>query len=100
MPGYLDGGAYVVVNNRLTGAQLRAARGLLALSAEQLAVEAGVSLRTIRRIEKIHGPVKIKSATETRIVLVLKMRGVVFLPASGSESEGVRLRKKPDPEFA
>lgn len=68
------------------------------MSAEDLAERAGLSLRTIRRAERDHGPVQIKEDTEGRIVEVLEERGVVFLP-KGEKGEGVRLRVQPPPEF-
>lgn len=88
-----------MVNKRLTGAQLRAARGLLAMSAEELAKESGLSLRTMRRVEKGHGTVQIKDGTENKIVSLLEARGVIFVPAD-SAGEGVRLRIDPPPMFA
>lgn len=87
-----------LVKRRLTGAQLRAARGLLGVSAEELASDAGLSLRTIRRAEQDHGPVQIKEDTEERIVSVLEARGAVFVSA-GPNGEGVRLRVDPPPRF-
>ena len=66
----------------LTGAQLRAARGLLNLSAENLAEETKVSLRTIRRAEQDDGKVQINAANAERIKSVLEARGIVFFEAS------------------
>ena len=42
--------------NRITGAQIRAARGLLKWSVMDLAEQSGVSRATIRRLEEIDGP--------------------------------------------
>jgi transcriptional regulator with XRE-family HTH domain len=86
------------VVNWLTGAQLRAARGLLALSAQELAVEAGLSLRTIRRAEQDNGPVQIKDETGQKIIAVLEARGAIFLQRE-SGGEGVQLRANPPPVF-
>jgi phosphomannomutase len=80
----------------LTGAQLRAARGLLALSANVLAEESKVSLRTIRRAEQDHGPVSMTKANAALIIEALEERGAV-LDFSGSG--GVSLRTKPKPRF-
>lgn len=87
-----------MANTRLSGAQLRAARGLLGISAEELAKDAGLSLRTLRRAEQDHGPVQVKQETESLIIRVLEKRGAIFLEA-GTRGEGVRLRLSPLPIF-
>jgi transcriptional regulator with XRE-family HTH domain len=76
----------------LTGAQLRAARALLNLHAEELARDTKVSLRTIRRAEGVDGIVPITAANAERLMEVLEKRGVKFLPMNG-DGPGVRLRK-------
>ena len=81
---------------KLTGAQLRAARALLSLSAEVLAEESKVSLRTIRRAEQDHGALSITDANAARLVESLEVRGVVF---TFDGSSGVALRPKPKPKF-
>src|SRR4051812_19713462 len=63
----------------LRAAQLRAARGLLNVSAEKLAEEAKVSLKTIRRAEKSKEVVLITAINADRIVEVLESRGVRFI---------------------
>ena len=83
---------------QLTGAQLRAGRGLINLSAETLAHETKVSLRTIRRAEQEHGPVPITAANAERIKSVLEERGVIFTQA-GDGGAGVRLRVAPPPRY-
>lgn len=83
---------------RLTGAQLRAARAILDLSAEALAEETKLSLKTIRRAEKTHGPVAITAANTERLISILEARGVIFLPAD-ELGEGVRLSSDPPPHF-
>lgn len=82
----------------LTGAQLRAARGLLNLSAAELAEETKLGLRTIRRAEQAHGPVSMTPANVDAVVSVLKARGVEFL-ADEKKGIGVRLRLNPPPQF-
>ena len=84
----------------LTGAQLRAARALVDLSAEALAVETRIGLRTIGRAEREHGTVSLTAANAARIVEALEARGVIFIWASESEGPGVRLRAVPSPSFA
>src|SRR5437868_11660627 len=76
--------------SEFTGAQLRAARGLLNLSAESLADETKVSLRTIRRAEQDDGGVQINAANAERIKSVLEARGVIFFADGGTV--GVKLR--------
>lgn len=83
---------------RLTGAQLRAARGLLDLSAEELADETKLSLKTIRRAEQAHGPVPITRANAEHIISILEGRGVQFIDANG-DGAGVRLTRHPSPRF-
>jgi hypothetical protein len=82
----------------ITGAQIRAARGLLNLSIEDLAEDTKLSLKTIRRAEREHGQVQINAANGERIVTVLEERGVCFI-APGNGGVGVRLRSDPPPQF-
>jgi len=82
----------------ITGAQIRAARGLLNLTAEALADETKLSLKTIRRAEQEHGQVQINAANAERIVSVLEACGVNFIPL-GEGGVGVRLRLNPPPQF-
>ena len=79
------------LESEFTGAQLRAARGLLNLSAEALAEETKVSLRTIRRAEQDNGEVQINPANAERIKSVLEARGIVFFEDGGG-AVGVKLR--------
>ena len=68
------------------------------MSAETLANETKVSLRTIRRAEHDHGPVGINAANAERIRSVLEEFGVCFIQA-GVDGAGVRLRVSPPPRF-
>jgi predicted transcriptional regulator len=79
----------------LTGAQLRAARALLNMSAHGLATRSKVSLRTIRRAESDNGAVSMTAANTARLIEVLEERGVVF----GADCSMVSLRQKPKPSF-
>jgi transcriptional regulator with XRE-family HTH domain len=76
--------------SEFTGAQLRAARGLLNLSAEALAEETKVSLRTIRRAEQDTGAVQINAANAVRIKSVLETHGIIFF--TEGEVVGVKLQ--------
>lgn len=70
-----------MVKNRpiLTGAQLRAARALLNLTAEALAEETSIGLRTIGRAEREDGPVRMTAANAERLIQALEARGIEFL---------------------
>jgi transcriptional regulator with XRE-family HTH domain len=74
----------------VTGAQLRAARGLLNISASELAERTGLALNTIRRAEGADGPAPITAANAQLLVSTLEGAGVVFIPAD-SLGPGVRL---------
>jgi len=83
---------------RLTGAQLRAARGLLDISAEELAAMTDLSLKTIRRAEQVHDQVQITAANARLLIAVLEARGAIFI-AANDDGVGVRLRRNPPPIF-
>ena len=76
---------------KTTGAQIRAARALLGLSAQELAVAAKLSRGTVQRAELESAEVTIVNIE--RIVATLETMGVVFLPSNG-EGPGVRLKKR------
>lgn len=76
----------------LSGAQLRAARGLLNLSVAELAEQTGLAINTIRRAERSNGPVPISVANANLLLATLQEGGVVFLDADDM-GPGVRLRK-------
>jgi predicted transcriptional regulator len=73
--------------------QLKAARALLGWSQEDLAVAAGVSIPTIKRLEALEGTLGGRTETSTKIVKSLKSAGVEFL-GENDEGVGVRLRKR------
>lgn len=76
---------------RITGGQIRAARALLGLSAQQLAEAAGLSRGTIQRAELETAEVTASNAA--RIAETLERLGVIFIQPDG-EGPGVRLTKK------
>jgi histidine ammonia-lyase len=78
----------------LTGAQLRAARALVGIGTEALAMASKVGTRTINRAESVDGIVPITAANAQRLIETLQRRGVVFLPSNGG-GPGVRLRRRP-----
>jgi PAS domain S-box-containing protein len=75
----------------LTGAQLRAARGVLNWSVRELSLAAGVSSSTIRRLEEMDGPPPGREDALALLQAALEAGGVEFLfPPSGKP--GVRPR--------
>lgn len=79
----------------LTGAQLRAARGLLNFSVAELAERTGLAVNTIRRAEAVNGLVPITQGNAGLLKVTLEGSGVIFLSAD-EFGPGVRLRK-PEP---
>ena len=78
-------------NNRITGAQIRAARGLLRWSVVDLAHAAGISRATIRRLEEVDGFSSPRDPALPALEQALSKAGVEFLfPAAGKP--GVRPR--------
>lgn len=73
----------------LTGEQIRAARALARIEQTILATRSGLSLETIKRLERIRGPVDANIRTLTAIADVFQAMGVVFESAEGNL--GVRL---------
>ncbi len=82
----------------ITGAQMRAARGLLRWSASALAKKAEVSLPTIQRMEKVDGVPGAYATNLDAVQKALELAGVEFIPENGGGA-GVRfkepLRKRP-----
>jgi transcriptional regulator with XRE-family HTH domain len=75
----------------LTGAQIRAARSLIKWSAEDLARQSRVSLRTIRRAELADQITSMTAANDLAIRRALEAAGVDFIDRNGG-GPGVRLR--------
>jgi PAS domain S-box-containing protein len=76
---------------QLTGAQLRAARGMLALSVRDLAAKADVSPTTIRRYEQFDGPINTLEPALEAVERTLAQAGIEFIfPEIGKP--GVRPR--------
>lgn len=73
----------------ITGGQIRAARALLNISAQDLAHATKLSRGTIQRAELESAQVTV--ANTERIVEVLEAMGVIFIPADAA-GPGVRLR--------
>jgi transcriptional regulator with XRE-family HTH domain len=79
----------------ITGAQIRAARGLLGWRVDTLAARAGVSEMTIRRAESVDGTPSMRTPTLLAIQRALEDGGVMFQDASDQRpgGEGVRRRR-------
>jgi DNA-binding XRE family transcriptional regulator len=73
--------------------QVKAARALLAWSQEQLAIEAEISIPTIKRLEAHDGPLGGRSETGGKIRTALENAGVEFIDENGG-GLGVRLRRR------
>jgi ribosome-binding protein aMBF1 (putative translation factor) len=77
----------------LTSPQIRAARGLLRWSAEDLAREATLGLATIRRAEVAENETSMTLANDLAVRRALESAGVEFIDENGG-GPGVRLRKR------
>lgn len=75
----------------LTGAQIRAARGLLDISKAQLAELAGLGVNTIRRAESSEGTASITPANMRALRTALETAGVHFIEA-GELGAGVQFK--------
>ena len=80
---------------KLTGRQIRAGRGLLGWTAQELARASRVGVATIRRAETEDGPVRMIAANADALVRTLALHGVELLPENGGGA-GVRM-KAPEP---
>ena len=79
----------------MTAEQIRAARALLRWDQATLAKAASVSVETIKRLERIDGPLlATKMATIEALRRALEDAGVEFIPAHGG-GPGVRLKARP-----
>ncbi len=75
-----------------SGSQIRAARGLLGISAAELAERAGVTWKTIQRFETAEGVPPNRSGTLDKVRAALEAQGIEFL-GDPVTSPGVRLRR-------
>ena len=67
---------------------------MLKLEQSELGEISGVSLETIRRLERMDGPLVANSRTLMSLQAALERDGVVFLPENGGLA-GVRPRREP-----
>jgi transcriptional regulator with XRE-family HTH domain len=76
----------------LASFQIRAARALIGWTAEHLAQQSAVSLRTIRRAELAERETSMTSANDLAIRRTFEAVGVEFIDENGG-GPGVRLRR-------
>lgn len=74
-----------------TGAQVRAARGLLNMSVLDLAERTGLAVNTIKRAESVNTSAPINAANAKLLVVTLTAAGVAFIPPEDGFGAGVRL---------
>jgi len=80
----------------ITGEQLRAARAMLKMEQGELAELSGVSIETIKRLERMDGPLNAQAMTLHALQKALEAEGAVFIPENGFLA-GVKLRRDPPP---
>lgn len=78
------------IENAISASQVRAARGLLGWSQDQLSAASEVPKRTLARLELEEGTPQQRTLTAIRTAL--EAAGVEFIPENGGGA-GVRLRK-------
>jgi transcriptional regulator with XRE-family HTH domain len=81
----------------VTGGQLRAARALLRMDQSALALAAGVSVPTIKRVESSDDEPSGTFQTISNIIGALEVAGVEFIPENGG-GVGVRLKHRRAPD--
>ena len=77
----------------ITGAQIRAARSAIGWSAEKLAAEANVGMRTIMRFEKVDGVPPSRSSTLMEVRRALEAAGIEFIGAP-DDAPGIRMHPR------
>lgn len=77
----------------ISAGQIRSARSLLGITADELGETAGVTLRTVQRFEAANGIPPSRSGTLERVKAALEAAGIEFI-GDPLTSPGVRLRKR------
>ena len=80
------------MSEKISGAQMRAARALLRWTALDLAKTSKVGVATIRRVEVVDGDISATKANQAALRHALEAAGVEFIDENGG-GVGVRLRK-------
>ena len=75
----------------ITGAQIRAARAALRWTAARLALEGGVGIQTVMRLESHDGVPPSRSSTLVEVQNTLEAAGIEFV-GSPDDGPGIRLR--------
>jgi transcriptional regulator with XRE-family HTH domain len=75
----------------ITAEQIRAARALARLDQSELAERAGISVETVKRVERLRGPISANTSTEAAIRRVFAAMGIDFIDENGG-GYGVRFR--------
>jgi transcriptional regulator with XRE-family HTH domain len=75
-----------------TAGQLRAARGLLDWNQSDLAQNAGLSVETIKRLERIKGP--LEATTVETLEAIIKAFAKAGLEFTNGDALGVRMKPK------
>jgi transcriptional regulator with XRE-family HTH domain len=73
----------------LTSEQIRAARAMLRIEQRELAEKSGLSLETIKRIERTPGPISAYTGTVDKLRRALETAGIEF---TDGDQPGVRLK--------
>ena len=76
----------------VSGSQIRSARALLGISAQEFAKLAGVGWATIQRFEASDGIPESRGGTLERVVAALEAEGIEFI-GDPLKSPGVRLKR-------
>ena len=75
----------------ITGEQIKSARALLRWNQTQLADRAGISVETVKRLERMKGNVSAYAATVEAVEQAFESAGIEFLD---DDAPGVRLRRR------
>src|SRR5215208_3000980 len=67
----------------LTGEPLRGARAMLKIEQGELANLSGVSVDTIKRLERVNGPLSANARTVDSLQRALEGEGALFMPENG-----------------
>jgi hypothetical protein len=81
----------------ISGAQIRAALGLVGRDEHWLAEKIGVHPVTIRRAQRVDGTPRMLSDKLAKIQKALEDEGVLFLEADDTRTGGEGVRRRPRP---
>jgi transcriptional regulator with XRE-family HTH domain len=78
----------------LTAGQMRAARGLLGWSQNDLAKAAGVGLSTVKRMEASLGIVRANAGNAWKVRKAIQSAGIELIDEDGGGGPGARWKRK------